>query len=310
MRRLALILAVLALAALAWAIADNAAWTQAVAWMLEQQRLFHRQLAEHMRALEGGGTAAAAWALVAASFLYGVFHAAGPGHGKAVIATYLLTHESRLARGVWLAAASSLCQGAVAVALVTGLVMVAGWLPRETQDAVTWSERLSFALLAAMGALFALRALRALAAVRHHDHHGHHHHHHDHGPGCGCSHTPSPHQIERAGGLQATLGVLLSVGLRPCSGAVLVLAAANVLDLVGAGIAAVAAMSAGTAITVAALAMMTVKARHWAARLSGGDVKGRVWLGSLVALAGGVAIFLLAASLLVGSFAPAHPLRM
>ena len=103
---------------------------------------------------------------------------------------------------------------------------------------------------------------------------------------------------------------MLSVGLRPCSGAILVLALANVLGLTGAGIAAVAAMSAGTAITVAALALVTVKARHWAQSLFGGGSQAVGWAGRLAALAGGVAILGLGVSLLVGSFGPAHPLGM
>ncbi|HTH15299.1 MAG TPA: hypothetical protein VL974_01490, partial [Magnetospirillum sp.] len=165
-------------------VGEPSAWQQAVAWILDQQRLFHRELAGDLRALQAGGSAAATWTLVVVSFLYGVFHAAGPGHGKAVIATYLLTHESRLGRGLWLAAASSLCQGMVAVLLVSGLVAVAGWLPHDTQSAVLWSERFSFVLLAGLGMVFALRAARDLVLVfrrpgghHHHDHHGDHHEH-------------------------------------------------------------------------------------------------------------------------------------
>ena len=297
--------------AAATAAADPGGWGLAIAWVMDQQRLFHRELADHLRALETGGSAAATWALVTVSFLYGVFHAAGPGHGKAVIATYLVTHESRLSRGIGLAVASSLCQGMVAVLLVTGLIFIAGWLPREAQAAVTWAERLSFGLLAAMGVLFAGRAVVGLARpIRSQQLHMLATSAHEHGPSCGCSHGPSAHQVEHAHGLRATLGVILSVGLRPCSGAVLVLALANVLDLAWAGIAAVAAMSAGTAITVATLAVVTVKARHWAATLLGGQNQRYRWVGGALALMGGIAIFLLGASLLIASFGPAHPLRL
>lgn len=294
------------------ASADFSAWNHAIAWGLEQQRLLHRELADHLRALEAGGSAAAAWALVTGSFLYGVFHAAGPGHGKAVIATYLLTHKSRLKRGMWLAAATALCQGAVAILLVYGLIFVAGWLPREAQTAITWSERLSFVLLAALGALFAFRALCGLVAalrppvLRMAEGHAHH----QHGPNCGCSHGPSSHQIEQAHGLRAVMGVLFSVGLRPCSGAVLVLVLANVLDLAWAGIVSVAAMSVGTAITVAILAVIAVKARDWAAALAGVQAKRARWAGSALALLGGVVICLFGVSLLISSFGPAHPLKL
>jgi ABC-type nickel/cobalt efflux system permease component RcnA len=295
--------------------AGGEAWSALIVWLMDLQRQFHRELAQYLRALEAGRSITAGLALVTVSFLYGLFHAAGPGHGKAVIATYLLTHESRLKRGILLAVVSSLLQGMVAVLLVTGLVSLVGWLPQDTNTAITWSERLSFALLAGMGGLFAARAVFGLASTvrvpaQPAEHHHHEHeHHHDHGTGCGCSHGPSRHQIEHAHGLKATLGIILSVGLRPCSGAVLVLALANVLGLTAAGIAAVAAMSAGTAITVATLAVITVKARHWAAILLGAK-SGPRWMGQTLALAGGAAILLLGVSLLIASFGPTHPLRL
>ncbi|EPY02390.1 nickel/cobalt transporter [Magnetospirillum fulvum] len=316
MRRPALTLALVALALsavhsawVAQAAPTPGVWDTVIAWILEQQRLFHRDLAQHLRALEAEGSAAVGFTLIGVSFLYGVFHAAGPGHGKAVIATYLLTHESNLKRGILLAAASSLVQGLVAIVLVTGLVSLANGLEHDTNTAIRWSERLSFALLAGMGGLFAGRAaydlvsrLRPapLQAIGHR---------HIHGPGCGCAHGPTPRQIEGAHGLKSTLGVLLSVGLRPCSGAVLVLALANVLELTGAGIAAVAAMSVGTAITVASLAVMTVKARQWTVTLLGGRSRRR-WIGPAVTLIGGLVILLLGLSLLIASFGPQHPLRL
>jgi len=303
---------VLCAAHAAWA-ADAAqapsVWDGAISWILEQQRLFHHDLAQHLRALETERSAAVGFALVGVSFLYGVFHAAGPGHGKAVIATYLLTHESNLKRGIILAAASALVQGAVAIVLVTGLVTLANGLAHDTNSAIRWSERLSFALLAGMGGLFAGRAAYDLVSRLRPAPLQPIGHYHRHGPGCGCAHGPTPRQIESALGLKATLGVLLSVGLRPCSGAVLVLALANVLDLTGAGIAAVAAMSAGTAITVASLAVMTVKARQWTVALLGVRSRRR-WIGPTVALVGGVTILLLGVSLLIASFGPQHPLRL
>ena len=74
-------------------------WSGLVLEIQTVQRDLHRQLATAMQAVQAEG-AAAAWALVVLSFLYGVFHAAGPGHGKVVISTYLLTQESHLRRGV------------------------------------------------------------------------------------------------------------------------------------------------------------------------------------------------------------------
>lgn len=316
-------IAVLALqphaAAAAASFPEPSLLTGATAWIIEQQRAFHNELTQGLRSLQEGGGLAAGLGLVLASFLYGVFHAAGPGHGKAVLSAYLLTHPERLARGLWLSAAAAFCQGLTAILLVHGLVGLACWLPREATGAVAWSERLSYLLVLLLGAMLALRALRALLATFRARHeagaararHGHHHHHE--GCGCGHAHTPSAEQIAGTTGLRASTALVLSIGLRPCSGAVLVLVFARVTDLAWAGIAAVAAMSAGTALAVAGLALLAVNARHWAAVLAGGR-QGGIGLraaSALAALGGGVAIMAIGLSLVTASFvAPAHPLGL
>ena len=60
----------------------------------------------------------AVWGLLGLSFLYGIFHAAGPGHGKAVISSYVVANEETWRRGVVLSFASALLQAFVAVAFV------------------------------------------------------------------------------------------------------------------------------------------------------------------------------------------------
>lgn len=284
-----------------------------VAWMLSEQRQFHRALAADLHALDGSGSLAAVWGLIGLSFLYGLFHAAGPGHGKAVIATYLLTQSCHLRRGLALAAGGALLQGLTAIVLVSGLGQLAETLPGGSALAVSWSERVSFSLLAGLGLLFMIRAIRGLWAARSssaplqshplHDHD----HAHRHEPGCGCVPAPNTGQIERAESWRGVVGVLLSIGLRPCSGAVFVLALANLLGLSWAGFAAVLAMSCGTALAVVVLAVATVQARSWVGRWGRSPPSGSLVL--VVALAGGGALFLLGASLLLASFGPVHPLR-
>ncbi|HZN28120.1 MAG TPA: nickel transporter, partial [Xanthobacteraceae bacterium] len=67
-------------------------------WIFAKQAEFYRALSGAIRAAKADGSAA--WTLFGISFLYGVFHAAGPGHGKAVISSYLVANEETWKRGV------------------------------------------------------------------------------------------------------------------------------------------------------------------------------------------------------------------
>jgi nickel/cobalt transporter (NicO) family protein len=287
-------------------------WERTTQWILTTQRNLHRQLARAMETVQAAPTAANTLALVLVGFLYGVFHAAGPGHGKAVITTYLLTHRQHLRRGLALSWASSLLQGITAIALVLGVVVLAERMTRQALGQVRTLEMVSFALVAAVGAWLMFRALRGLYRLRGAARHaGHDHHQADGTCGCGHAHHVSPGQAARSEGLGAMIGTVVAVGIRPCTGAILVLAVANMLGLWLAGIAAVIAMSVGTAITVSALAVLAVQARHWAARAAAGDSIGWQRAGQVVALAGGLLIFALGASLFgAGLGTPAHPLGL
>src|SRR6266446_2406348 len=85
-----------------------------VGWLFAKQAEFYRQFSGLIRAAKADGSAA--WSLMGVSFLYGIFHAAGPGHGKAVISSYLVANEETWVRGVVLSFLSAMIQAAVAVA--------------------------------------------------------------------------------------------------------------------------------------------------------------------------------------------------
>lgn len=286
-------------------------WADVLTWTLDQQRQLHRDLAQALRGVAGDGGVGAGWSLVAVSFVYGVLHAAGPGHGKMVIAAYLGTQDGRLKGGVLLAAAAALLQGVVAIALVDGLAWAVGGLANGSGAAVAWSERVSFVVLIALGGAFVWRGGRGMVASlagRHpapDHHHGHdHHHHHHHDGACGCAHGP----VDTGGGGRTMAAMVLSIGLRPCTGAVLVLALANTLDLDVAGMAAVMAMALGTAIAMVGLAVAVIRARAWMTRAAAGRPGRPGPAGFALSLAGGLAILAFGLSLLAASFAPAHPL--
>ena len=259
-------------------------------WLLAKQSEFYREISAAIRAAKSDGSAV--WTLLAISFAYGIFHAAGPGHGKAVISSYLVANQETARRGIVLSFASALLQALVAVVVVG----ICAWLLNATAKTMCGAEKAieiaSYALIAAFGARLVwakgggfFRALQAkpvpamaLAGHHHHDHshdhrHDHHHHDHDdhvHDEHCGHSHGPLPNQLAGPGGWQRGLGAIFAVGLRPCSGAILVLVFALAQGLFWAGIAATFVMGIGTAITVATIAVIAVSARGLAQRLSAG----------------------------------------
>jgi len=258
-----------------------------VGWLLARQSEFYREISATIRAAKSDGSAV--WSLLAISFAYGIFHAAGPGHGKAVISSYLVANQETARRGIALSFASALLQALVAIAIVG----VGAWLLNVTAQTMCGAERtieiISYGLIAAFGArlvwtkggsfIGALQAspAHATAAVHVHDagqhHHGHgaghQHHDHVHDAHCGHAHGPEPGELAGPGGWRRGLAAVLAVGVRPCSGAILVLVFALAQGLFWAGIAATLLMGLGTAITVATIAVIAVSAKDLAQRLSG-----------------------------------------
>ncbi len=116
--------------------------------------------------------------------------------------------------------------------------------------------------------------------------------------------------MDAARDLKTMAGIVLSIGIRPCSGAVLVLAVANLFGIPWAGVAAVFAMSLGTAIAVASLALLVLSARHLVTTLVAENNPGIALAGRVVALVGGSLILLLGTLLFINSFGPLHPLGL
>lgn len=277
---------------------ERSLWQRYTGWIVAEQRALHRALTERVRAVRSDAGIIEFGALLGLCFLYGLFHAAGPGHGKAVISTYLLTHRTRVLQGVTLSAAASLLQGVTAIVLVLALVHVAGWLSRDVMQQSVSVELVSFGLVAGLGGFLMARAGLRLWRT-HGAGHGPHAHAHNAGAGhcCGGHHVaPDAGEGGRAWPAVATV---LVVGARPCTGAILVLVAANLLGLWMVGVAAVAAMSVGTALAVATLACIAVYARGWAGRIATAGTGSWRYAGDAVAFAGGAIIGLMGLLLLV-----------
>jgi nickel/cobalt exporter len=292
-----------------------------IGWLLAKQALFYRALSGMIRAAKTDGSAY--WGLIGISFAYGVLHAAGPGHGKAVISSYLLANEETWRRGIALAFASALLQAATAIVLVAVAALAIGATAKMMGDTVRVIEAISYALIMLLGArlfwvkgrgfLHALGAVRAGVGADHHPHdrhdHAHchnHEHNHDEDESAlpwGHAHAPEPAELAGPRGWHRGLSAIVAVGLRPCSGAILVLVFALAQGLFWAGVASTFVMGLGTAVTVAAIATLAVAAKAAAK----GFAATRPGYGSLalrgLEVAAALLVLLLGALLLTGVLA-------
>jgi nickel/cobalt exporter len=226
--------------------------------------------------------------LIGLSFAYGIFHAAGPGHGKVVISAYLLAGEEHLRRGVLLAVLAALLQAVTAIALVGILALALGATNLATADRVGTLEAASYGVVALLGGWMLWRIGREAWL-----HRAGGHHHHDHGHG-------ELARVAGAGWRQAAV-VVLAVGIRPCSGAVIVLLFALTQGLLAAGVLAALAMSVGTAITVSVLAALSVALRRGALTLTSGSNRWQAVAANTLGLAGAAVVTLFGVTFFVAA---------
>ncbi len=311
-------------------------WT---VWIGTLQTGFNRDLTASLKGLKGGG---AFWWLGAVSFLYGIVHAAGPGHGKVVISSYLLASEARIRRGVVIAFIAAFVQAVVAVGIIGLMAVILNMTSMAIDSTARVFEAGSFALVAALGLyLLAQKGRAAWTVLQGGDAHAHHHHHHhehdhsespsplrggvrggvapasrttaashdhshDHGHDHHSQSHPAPSPSPQGGGgrvagLSGAAAAIVSVGIRPCSGALIVLVFALSQGIFWAGVASTFVMALGTAMTVAALAALAVGAKGFAARLARSDDRraGQVMLG--LELAAALFITLMGVALFFGT---------
>jgi nickel/cobalt transporter (NicO) family protein len=228
------------------------------------QRELNSSISAAFRQVRETGSFAAFASILGIAFLYGVLHAAGPGHGKMVVAAYLTARRDRWLTGIGVGGLISLIQGVCAVLGVGLLAWALRLTHRQVMDHSAVVELVSYLLIALIGAVMFWRA----ATNRHHEghhhgpvgthghdhdhhHHGHdhHHHHHDHAP------------------QKQDWRFIVAAGLTPCASAVIIMLFALANDAFWLGALAVAALSLGMGGTVAIIGVATVLARDLARKL-------------------------------------------
>jgi nickel/cobalt transporter (NicO) family protein len=239
-------------------VAANASSNSFFAWIARQQSTFYKAMSDALSASKDNGSALLL--LAALAFSYGVFHAAGPGHGKAVISSYLLATGETLKRGIAISFAAAIAQAIMAILVVGIFAMVLGVTSQAMGVATWWLEAASYVLIVLLGIGVIFR--RSLIPFRSK---------HVHDENCDHSHGPRVEDLDGEFGWRRAGAAVLAVGLRPCTGALLILVFALAQGLIWTGIAATFAMAIGTAFTVAAIATLAVTAKELAVKLAAGS---------------------------------------
>jgi nickel/cobalt transporter (NicO) family protein len=242
------------------------------AQLIKAQRDVTERLAREVRAYKEQGTLGPAFAILLISFLYGVFHALGPGHGKMVTTSYFAANRARVAQGLTMSGMIAVIQAMSAIVIVGVLAVALEIGQRRTVAAVTYIEAASSALILGLGLWIAWGGVVG-RGCRHdhgpvghgpvghgpgvpaHDHkHDHAHDHaHDHGHGHGTAPTAS---------VGSMFSAALAAGIRPCTGAILVLLFTLSQGIFEIGVISAFVMSLGVFLVIAAIGVGTILVRR------------------------------------------------
>ncbi|QUM77343.1 nickel/cobalt transporter [Moritella sp. 24] len=251
-------------------------WPTLMTTGMQWQKQINNELSELLQAAKNESLVAGL-SLIALSFLYGILHSVGPGHGKLIVTTYIATQDAKVKVSLIITLVSSLMQALVAVVLVSVLLMVFDASMREINHTAELLIPLSFYTAILLGIVIIWRNLVLMyRVIKNHRmtlkqaltpdsmlvikkvtpvNVGHEH---NDNCGCGHQHVVSSEKINEASSFKEYLAIILSIGIRPCTGAIMVLLFANMLDIYWLGIISAVIMALGTALTTSLIAVMTI----------------------------------------------------
>jgi len=231
--------------------------------------------------------------LLIAAF-WGAAHALTPGHGKALVAGYLVGTKGTPRHAVLLGATVTITHTAGVFGLGLVTLALSRFIVPETL--YPWLTLVSGLLVVGVGAAVLRARLRSGSWGHGHGPGGHHDHHHDHDHDHEHGHHEHGHHDHdhdaKALTNRGILGVGIAAGILPCPSALVVLLSAIALHRIGFGLALITAFSLGLACTVTGIGLVAVLARRAFGRVSleGRIVKTLPALSALVILCVGVAI--------------------
>ncbi|MGH2817150.1 MAG: nickel/cobalt transporter [Actinomycetota bacterium] len=227
----------------------------------------------------------------------GALHALGPGHGKTIMAVYLVGAGGRVRHALSVGVAVSLMHTASVVALGLVTLWASSLFPPES--VFPWLSLVSGGIVLSLGAWLLQRRLRSRGSssthIQHHHSHAHEEHsHHVLGDDDRHGHPHDHHHLQPEGSLLSWKGlgaIAVSGGLLPSPTALVVLLGAVALHRVALGVAMVGAFSVGLAAALTGVGILVLKARDAVTRRFG------IGMGTSLGIASAMAILLLGAVL-------------
>jgi len=257
------------------------------AFIAGMQRDMNAAIAAKIREIEDGGSPIVLFGLLVLSFAYGALHAAGPGHGKSVVASYMIARPQAWPAGIAVGTLSSLLQGVVSILLVGVLAWIFEIGGLDLMGHATAVEAVSYGLIILIGAWLLYGAVTGRAC---------HAHGHAHSPDHACD------GHRHGGGGRTTLGLILAAGITPCASAIIVLLFALAQDALALGIGATVAMSLGMGVTVSAVALLSIFGRK-AVAAAAGHGRAALLVERGLSTAGALLVIGFAGTLLLGAWA-------
>lgn len=250
-------------------------WPKLLLWAMQGQQRLYSDFNQLLLAVSEHQHHALI-ALLGLSFLYGILHAVGPGHGKVVMSSYLASHQERFKTGIVLTLIAAMGQAVVAIVLVGALRFILLMSAHQVNHQALTLIHFNSLLIIALGGWFMYKAWRkvfhrpklkyqrftpvngAMLLTRPSVHEA----------SCSCGHHHiDAAQLKSLRHWQDYLLLIVSISARPCSGALFLLSICALLGIFATGILATIVMAIGTGITTSAIALLTVGTRQWLLRL-------------------------------------------
>lgn len=213
----------------------------------------NKDLHAKLKEIETTGAILPALIVIGVAFLYGVFHAAGPGHGKFIVTSYFLARDGPVSHGIIMSGLIALTQALSAIIIVFVLVFAMGFGRIQVLGYAVTIELVSYALVILLGLYMAWGAFRGKDCDHSHGP-GDNHHGHDH------DHPDEDGPWYRQG--RDMIVAAVAAGIRPCSGAIILLLFTMANGLYAVGIFGALAMAFGVAITVSVVGLLAIGARR------------------------------------------------